>query len=270
MSRSGWTSVASGSHGAIKQALNASGWRDDEVIAAGQLRQGKAPSLVAMVTGLALVELTRPKRSKALPRGFVLAVTADRVLAFKAIGGRVGDDRSGRYTVRIEPGTCAVWPRSSVRLVDLADGTTLELAGTERFPVSRPNVNGDPSTDELVDLLSGGGRRALEGQDELERAAGVRPGDYRELAADARRGRPDLDLAGWAERRGLRFRGGAAQADHLSITCPWSDDLLFNVVRGRWPSGIDGVLCLLRVPVRSSALVDRGLFRHALAAVWRA
>jgi hypothetical protein len=253
MSRSSWISVASGSHGTIKQALNAGGWLDGEVIAAGQLRQGEPPSLLAMASGLALIELARPKRSRALPRQFVLAATADRVFAFKSVGGSRGEADVASYTVRIKPGPWASWPRSSVRLVDLPDGAqsaggTLELAGTERFPVSRPNLNGDPSTDELIDLLSGGARgtresRDLEDQDDLRRAGGVRPGDYRELAADARRGRPAVDLAGWAERRGLRFRGGASQAGHLSITCPWSDDLLFNVVRGRWPSGLDGVLC---------------------------
>jgi hypothetical protein len=248
MSRSDRISVASGSLGAIKQALNASGWLDDEVIAAGQFRQGEAPSLLAMVTGLALIELIRPKRSRALPRQFVLAATADRVFAFKSAGGSSGEADVASYTVRIKPGPWASWPRSSVRLVDLSDGATLELAGTERFPVSRPKLNGDPGTGELIALLSGGARasrerRDVEDQHDLARAAGVRPGDYRELAADARRGRPDVDLAGWAERRGLRFRGGASQAGHLSVTCPWSDDLLFSVVRGRWPSGLEGVLC---------------------------
>ena len=33
------------------------------------------------------------------------------------------------------------------------------------------------------------------------------------------------------------------QSGHLSITCPWSKDVLFNVVRGHWPGGTYGVLC---------------------------
>ena len=70
--------------GSIKRALNESGCLDEEVIAAGELMQGVEPSLVSMVTGLALIELARPRRSKSLPRNFVLAVTADRVVAFKA------------------------------------------------------------------------------------------------------------------------------------------------------------------------------------------
>ena len=74
----GFLSIAPGQPGAIKQALNASGWLDDEVVAAGELRQGRAPSLLGMVTGTALIEVARPRRTKLLPRRFVLAATADR------------------------------------------------------------------------------------------------------------------------------------------------------------------------------------------------
>jgi hypothetical protein len=149
-------SVESWRREAIKQALNESGWLGDEVIAAGQLRQGKAPSMVAVVTGWALVQLLRPRRSKTLPSQFVLAVTADRVIAFKASGG--GDSESN-YETRIKPGERGSWPRELVRLIDLPEGAnskgaTLELAGVERIPVVRPNLNGDPSTDELFELLA--------------------------------------------------------------------------------------------------------------------
>jgi hypothetical protein len=142
--------------GAIKRALNESGWLDDEVIAAGQLRQGRAPSIVAMVTGWALVEMLRPRCSKSLPAQFVLAVTADRVVAFKASGG--GDSESN-YETRIKPGEGGSWPRELVRLIDLpkgakSKGATLELGGAERIHVARPNLNGDPSTDELLEVLS--------------------------------------------------------------------------------------------------------------------
>jgi hypothetical protein len=140
--------------GAIKRALNESGWLDDDVVAAGQLRQGKAPSMLAIFTGLALIELLRPRRSKSLPRQFVLAVTADRVVAFEAKGG--GDSESN-YETRIKPGQRGSWSRDLVRLIDLPNGSgswgaTLELAG-ERIPVARPNLNGDPSTDELLETL---------------------------------------------------------------------------------------------------------------------
>ena len=132
---------------AIKRALNESGWLDDEVVAAGQLRQGRALSLIAMVTGLALIELARPRRSKSLPRQFVLAVTADRVVAFAASGG--GDSESN-YELRIKSGELGSWPRELIRL---ADRDTLDLAG-ERIAVARANLNGDSSTDELIAVLS--------------------------------------------------------------------------------------------------------------------
>lgn len=64
------------SPGAMRRALNESGWVDGEVIAAGDLRQGKEPSVVAMLTGTALIEVLRPRRSKSLPRHFVLGSPA--------------------------------------------------------------------------------------------------------------------------------------------------------------------------------------------------
>jgi hypothetical protein len=257
MGLGGYLSVLSESPGALRSALNESGWIDEEVIAAGQLRQGKSPTMLGMVTGHALIEVARPRRSKSLPRMFVLAVTDDRVLAFKAFGGGGGAD-SGPYTARIRPGVYAEWPRSSVRLLDLPDGAvskdaTLALGGGEKFPVSRANLDGDPNTDELMRLLSGGAdalrpqsakrQRRLENQAELQEAAEFRADDYRELAKSAQRARPDFDLAGWAARRGLEFRDGAPQGGHLSVTCPWSKDLLFNVVRGHSPAGDHIVLC---------------------------
>jgi hypothetical protein len=135
--------------------INAMGWLDEPVIAAGQLRQGKAPSIVGMLTGVALIEILRPRRSKLLPRHFVLAVTATRVVAFKAWGG--GDD--DEYSIGIRPGVRASFARDEVQLTDLADGSnskgaTICIRG-ERFPVSRPNLNGDCDTDELIALLGG-------------------------------------------------------------------------------------------------------------------
>src|SRR5262249_44877136 len=80
-------------------------------------------------------------------------------------------------------------------------------------------------------------------EDDLRRAGAARAGEDSELIADADRGRPDADLTGWAQRRGLDFRGDKPQSGYLSVTCPWSKDLLFNVVRGNWPGGPYGVLC---------------------------
>jgi hypothetical protein len=260
MSRSDRIEVVPGSLGAIKQALNASGWIDGEVIAAGELRQGKPTTLAGVLTGAAIVGALRPRRSKALPGHFVLAATADRIVAFKASGGGGGDDADSMpYFVKIEPGARGSWPRASVRVFDLPDGGRskggmLALDGTERLPVARAGLDRDPDTDELLDLLSSGApavhrevpaeeRRYREDQADLRRASAIRTADFRELAADAVRGRPETDLAGWAERRGLGFRGSTGQGGHLSVTCPWSEDLLFNVVRGRWPGGTEGVVC---------------------------
>ena len=143
----------------IKDALNRTGWIGGEVLAAGQLRQGKAPSMMAMVTGTALVEVLRPRRSKKLPRHFVLALTADRAYAFKAAGGS-GEDSSSMYKLSVREAIVAEFPRDAVSLSDLPEGRaskggTMAIDG-ERFPVSRPNLNGDPNTDELIEVLAGG------------------------------------------------------------------------------------------------------------------
>jgi hypothetical protein len=140
--------------GAIKNALNERGWVDGHVIAAGDLRQGKEPSLVSMLTGTALVEVLRPRRSKSLPRHFVLALTCDRIVAFKALG--TGDDEAGVYELWVRPDEFTSWPREAVRLLDVKRGrtssaATLELNGVERTPVLAPND--DPSSSELLELL---------------------------------------------------------------------------------------------------------------------
>src|SRR5215212_9177817 len=104
----------------MKQAIAESGWIDGEVEAVGQLRQGKAPTTMGMFTGSAVFEVLRPRRSKLLPRHFVLAVTADRVAAFKAAGG--SEDDSSDYVLRILSGEQASFPRSSVLLSELPEG----------------------------------------------------------------------------------------------------------------------------------------------------
>jgi hypothetical protein len=153
-------SILPGAPGAIKRALNESGSLSEEVIAAGELRQGKEPSVVSMITGWALIELLRPRRSKSLPRHFVLAVTSDRVIAFKARGGADGENGDGPYRLWIRPGERGSWPKPSVRLLDRPEDAkstvgTLVLDGLERIPVFRPNPDRDPSTDELLEVLRG-------------------------------------------------------------------------------------------------------------------
>src|SRR5207247_1167572 len=142
--------------GASKRAQKQSGWLDGQVIAAGDVRQGKVPTLVSMLTGFALVELLRPRRSRSLPRHFVFGVTRDRVVAFATLS--TGDDGPDLYELWIRPGEVGSWPRSSVRLTHRAQGAastaaTLELEGVERLPVYR--ASNDPSTAELFDVLAG-------------------------------------------------------------------------------------------------------------------
>ena len=145
------------SPGAIKRALNESGRVDGEVLAAGDLRQGKEPSIVSMATGSALIEVLRPRRSKSLPRHFVLAVTRDRVVAFKTLSS--GDDGVDPvYELWIRPDEFGTWPRQAVRFTKPAQGNdstagTLELDGLERVPAYA--AGNDPSTRELLQLLAG-------------------------------------------------------------------------------------------------------------------
>jgi hypothetical protein len=149
--------IPSEQDGVVKLALNDSGWLDKPAIAAGQLRQGKVPSMAAMALGYGLVEVLRPRRSKLLPRHFVLAVTEDEVIAFKATGGGGESDRT--YYLNIREGIEARYPREAVTISGLdkgehSQGATMTVNG-ESFPVSRPNLSGDPNTDELIATLSG-------------------------------------------------------------------------------------------------------------------
>jgi hypothetical protein len=139
----------------FKRRLNESGWLADEVVAAGLLRQGKAPSMLAMITGTALVEVLRRRRAKALPREITLAVTADRVVAYTMSAWSEGDDVVG-HVAKITRGEIGSWPRGSVEMRDLygrggSKGGTLQLGDMARFPVT---WNGDPSSDELVEWIS--------------------------------------------------------------------------------------------------------------------
>lgn len=139
--------------GAIRDYLHHQGWVDEELVAAGHLRQGKPSSMLGLLTGTALVEIARPRRSKLLPRHFVLAVTPTRVLAFKAWAGR----GEGEYLVGVRPGVRAEFAREHVSLHDLpagekSKGGTLRI-GPDRLPVARPNLDGDADTDALFGLL---------------------------------------------------------------------------------------------------------------------
>jgi hypothetical protein len=135
--------------GGFTRGLNGSGWIAEEVIAAGALRQGKPPSLFTAATGLALIELAR-RRSKSLPREFVLAATEKHVVAF----GMCTKDADTSPVIEIKRGELGRWPRELVGLTDVRkrtfnSGATLVLAG-ERILVSSDD---DDSTNELIALL---------------------------------------------------------------------------------------------------------------------
>jgi hypothetical protein len=143
--------VPFGVPGAFTLGLNERGWLFDEVLAAGVLRQGTPPSVLAAVTGAAILELVR-RRSKSLPREFVLAVTADRVVAFAMTAE---SHETSTPVIKVRRGELGYWPRRLVRIVDqatglLTRGAMLELAG-ERIPVV---WDGDDSADELIAMLS--------------------------------------------------------------------------------------------------------------------
>ncbi len=142
--------------GAFRRSLDESGWLADEVVAAGMLRQGSPPSLAALLTGAALFQVLR-RPAKSLPREFALAVTADRVIAFAMSPWKEGDAVTDSVAVvKVKPGELASWPRESVCLTGLhkrvgTTGVTLHAPGVDPFPVM---CEGDPSTDELIELLS--------------------------------------------------------------------------------------------------------------------
>lgn len=127
--------------GAIPGLIHHEAGLGENVLAAGHLRQGKQPTMLAMITGAGLVEILRPRRSKLLPRHFVVAVTETRVVAFKAWGGSSED--SSDYTLNVRRDVAAEFPRAAVR----ADATALYV-GTERVAVFCPNItNGRPDSD---------------------------------------------------------------------------------------------------------------------------
>src|SRR4051812_16370057 len=104
--------IYTGGPGALPAGFNGSGRLAEPVLAAGQLRQGRAPSMLGMVTGVGLVKLLG-RGSKILPRHFVLAVTASEVVAYKASGGGGGESEEP-YAVSVRDEVAGRWPRSAV------------------------------------------------------------------------------------------------------------------------------------------------------------
>jgi len=125
----------------------------EEVIAVGSLSQGKPPSMLSMITGTALVGLLKPRASKALPKRFLLAVTADRVVALR---GTEISDEDGNSTGAAIRGEIASWPRGEVSAVpastEESKGGTLQIPGAS-IPVFDRSL-GDPRERELFAALS--------------------------------------------------------------------------------------------------------------------
>lgn len=138
--------------GLVAQATHTLG---TDVIAAGELRQGKAPAADAVASFGTLFEVLRPRRSKALPKRFTLAVTEDRVAAIKS--NSVGTMENGDYRVFLRGGEQGSWPRSEV-FIEATDGSDsiggILHVGGEAVPVFRPLIGGDEETDALFALLA--------------------------------------------------------------------------------------------------------------------
>jgi hypothetical protein len=145
---------------AFRLRLNASGWFDEEVLAGGVLTQGKAQSLVSMMTGWALVELVKRKRCKSLPREFCVAVTANSVIALPldAWSESSGGDIATDVVVKVKPERVGSWRRGEIRVEP--DGRSLKtgyrggmlhLAGGESAPVTWET---GANADRLVELLA--------------------------------------------------------------------------------------------------------------------
>jgi hypothetical protein len=145
----------------FKRRLNRSGWFDEEIVAGGLITQGKAQSLKSMMTGWALVELAKARRSKTLPREFCLAVTDKRVIALglSAWSEGGGETASIDVVVKVKRGEIGSWSRGELRIEPDGRrprtgtrGGTLDLGG-ERIPV---NWDSDSKqVGELIGLLTG-------------------------------------------------------------------------------------------------------------------
>lgn len=145
--------VPFGAQDSFKSRLNLSGWLDDEVEAAGLVEQGKKPTALSLLTGWAAVEAIRARRCKNLPREFCLAMTGDRVVAIAVSAMAEGDDTTD-MVVKLKREELGSWARGAVRVELEKPGATegrLSVPGAEPFPV---NWGSDPSTAELVELLS--------------------------------------------------------------------------------------------------------------------
>jgi hypothetical protein len=86
--------------------------------------------------------------------------------------------------------------------------------------------------------LGFGKRKNKDGTDRFRHGRASR---VKEDIEDARRGRPDVDLSGFAAARGLRYRGSLRLGAFMSATPIWAD-YVFNAMDGPLRSGRYGLL----------------------------
>lgn len=124
----------------------------EEVVVVAALSQGTPPSMLSMVTGVALIKLISPRASKQLPKRFILAVTPDRVVALKGtpITDQSGDDIGAHIR-----GEIASWERGEVTATASPDGRggTLNIPGAS-IPVFDRSLE-NPRETELFMALRG-------------------------------------------------------------------------------------------------------------------
>jgi hypothetical protein len=91
----------------------------------------------------------------------------------------------------------------------------------------------------------------------------------KEDVEDARRGRPDVDLSGFAAARGLRFRGSIRMSAFMSATPIWPD-YVFNAMDGELRSGRYGLLEheLDEIGTSQDSLDEAGTF-YDISYTWR-
>src|SRR5688500_465820 len=103
-----------------RNGINEAGWIDDHILAAGYLRQGTVPSKWAG-NWPGMINLLRPRRSKKLPREFLLAATGTELLAFKVT--QVAHQEGAAYSwLKILEGVAFRCPIESVSISDLEEG----------------------------------------------------------------------------------------------------------------------------------------------------
>jgi hypothetical protein len=143
---------------AFSSAPTEAGWLGGPVEAACMLRQGHSPSMATAMLGVGVLKLLMPRAAKDLPRTFVLAVTADRVVALDGGGHSEGEGASSVYNVKVDSDEQGSWPRGQVTMTPAKKGMTsngvLHLAGAE-IPVSAPNDDAEPAFANLIAALGG-------------------------------------------------------------------------------------------------------------------